>query len=268
MRIERRHTTAETSPYDGIEFRTTRSEIRNPDGSTVFALDGIDVPASWSQVAADVLAQKYFRKAGVPSRLKPVEEPDVPAFLWRRVADEAALEELPKAERFGSEKSARQVFDRGMPTPNQIDRMPDGGPAQPEELVALPGGPITEEGVRRNVRVSLRYLESWLRGIGCVPIDHLMEDAATVEIARSQLWQWIHHGARSEDGRAVDVGRFRAALAVEVALLRDETPAAGRESALERAVGLLDEAVTARDLEEFITSRAYDRLDWARGGAG
>ncbi len=112
MRIARRYTTAETSPYDSIEFRTTRSEIRNPDGSTVFALDGIEIPASWSQVAADVLAQKYFRKAGVPARLKPVEEPDIPDFLWRRVADEAALEELPKAARFGSEISARQVFDR------------------------------------------------------------------------------------------------------------------------------------------------------------
>ena len=112
MRIERRYTKAEISPYEAIEFRTTRSEIRNPDGSTVFALDGIEVPACWSQVAADVLAQKYFRKAGVPARLKPVEEPDVPPFLWRRVADEEALEELPKAERFGSEISARQVFDR------------------------------------------------------------------------------------------------------------------------------------------------------------
>jgi ribonucleoside-diphosphate reductase alpha chain len=112
MRIERRYTTATQSPYAAIEFRTTRSEIRNPDGSTVFALDGIDVPAGWSQVAADVLAQKYFRKAGVPARLKPVEEPNVPEFLWRHIADEEALEELPKAERFGSEISARQVFDR------------------------------------------------------------------------------------------------------------------------------------------------------------
>src|ERR1700689_2538229 len=112
MQIARRTTTAEISPYDAIEFRTTRSEIRNPDGSTVFALDGIEVPAQWSQVAADVLAQKYFRKAGVPSRLKPVEEPDVPAFLWRKVADEEALDLLPKAERFGAEKTARQVFDR------------------------------------------------------------------------------------------------------------------------------------------------------------
>ncbi|MEW6438769.1 MAG: vitamin B12-dependent ribonucleotide reductase [Pseudomonadota bacterium] len=112
MRIERRYTKENQSPYAAIAFRTTRSEIRNPDGSTVFALDGIEVPASWSQVAADVLAQKYFRKAGVPARLKPVEEPNVPEFLWRRAADDEALEELPKAERSGSETSARQVFDR------------------------------------------------------------------------------------------------------------------------------------------------------------
>src|SRR3954452_7878139 len=112
MRIERHYTKAGQSPYAGLEFRTTKSEIRNPDGSIVFCLEGIEVPASWSQVAADVLAQKYFRKAGVPARLKKVEENDVPSFLWRSVADEAALTELPEEERTGSEISATQVFDR------------------------------------------------------------------------------------------------------------------------------------------------------------
>jgi ribonucleoside-diphosphate reductase alpha chain len=112
MRIERRYTEAGRSPYAGLEFRTTKSEIRNPDGSVVFSLDGIEVPAGWSQVAADVLAQKYFRKAGVPARLKKVEENAVPSFLWRSVADEAALSALPAAERYGSEKTASQVFDR------------------------------------------------------------------------------------------------------------------------------------------------------------
>ena len=112
MRIERRYTKADVSPYALIEFHTTKSEIRNPDGSVVFALDNIEVPAGWSQVAADVLAQKYFRKAGIPARLKRVEENAVPSFLWRSVPDEAALESLPKAERAGPETSARQVFDR------------------------------------------------------------------------------------------------------------------------------------------------------------
>ena len=112
MRIERRFTTAGQDPYSDIDFRTTTSEIRNPDGSRVFHLPDIDVPADWSQVACDILAQKYFRKAGVPAKLVPVVEADIPDWLWRRTADEAALSALPVSERNGSEKSAKQVFDR------------------------------------------------------------------------------------------------------------------------------------------------------------
>ncbi len=112
MHIERRYTKPDQSPYAEIAFRSTKSEIRNPDGSIVFSLDGIEVPASWSQVAADILAQKYFRKAGVPSRLKRIEENAVPSFLWRSEPDEEALADLPKPERSISEISAKQVFDR------------------------------------------------------------------------------------------------------------------------------------------------------------
>src|SRR5436305_2258968 len=112
MRIERHYTKAGQSPYAGLDFRTTKSEIRNPDGSVVFRLEGIEVPASWSQVAADILAQKYFRKAGVPARPKRVEENAVPSWLWRSVPDEAALALLPAGERSVSERDARQVFDR------------------------------------------------------------------------------------------------------------------------------------------------------------
>ncbi len=112
MRIERHFTKAGQSPYAEIEFRLTTSEIKNPDGSVVFKADNVDVPKAWSQVAADVLAQKYFRKAGVPARLKKVEEETVPSFLWRSVADEDALSVLPEKERIVGEHSARQVFDR------------------------------------------------------------------------------------------------------------------------------------------------------------
>ena len=112
MRIQRRFTDKLKSPYDGIEFRSTSSEIRNPDGSLVFQLAAMEVPATWSQVACDVLAQKYFRKAGVPKALKPVGEGGVPDWLWRRTADEDALESLNEEERFGPETSAKQVFDR------------------------------------------------------------------------------------------------------------------------------------------------------------
>ena len=112
MHIERRFTKTGQSAYAEIEFRKAISEIKNPDGSVVFRLADIDVPAQFSQVATDVLAQKYFRKAGVPARLKKVEETSVPSFLWRSVADEAELAKLPEDERYGSETDARQVFDR------------------------------------------------------------------------------------------------------------------------------------------------------------
>ncbi len=112
MRIERRYTKEGQSPYADIAFRLTTSEIRNPDGSVVFHAENVEVPELWSQVASDVLAQKYFRKAGVPARLKKVEEETVPSWLWRSVADEDALQALPEKERFIGEQSSKQVFDR------------------------------------------------------------------------------------------------------------------------------------------------------------
>src|SRR5215510_5543532 len=99
MGNERRLTKDGQSPYADIKFRLTTSEIRNPDGSVVFHADDVEVPEFWSQVASDVLAQKYFRKAGVPSRLKKFEESTVPSWLWRSVPDDAALAELPESER-------------------------------------------------------------------------------------------------------------------------------------------------------------------------
>ncbi len=112
MKITRRFTEAGKSPYDTIKFRRTTSEIKNPDGSIVFRLDGFFVPDQWSQVAADILAQKYFRKAGVARRLKKIEETQIPPWAWRSVPDERALAELPEPERYGGETDARQVFDR------------------------------------------------------------------------------------------------------------------------------------------------------------
>jgi len=112
MKITRHFTKQGSSPYADIEFRQATSEIKNPDGSIVFRLENINVPASYSQVAADILAQKYFRKAGVPVRLKKCEENDVPSFLWRSEADDIALSLLPEEMRFGGESDAKQVFDR------------------------------------------------------------------------------------------------------------------------------------------------------------
>ena len=108
---------------------------------------------------------------------------------------------------------ALEVFNAGMPGPNQIDRTtPDAKPVTAADLLQIPEGSITNEGFARNVEISLLYLESWLRGIGCVPIFHLMEDAATAEISRAQLWQWNRYGAKTDDGVLIDKQRIRAVL--------------------------------------------------------
>ncbi|MGE3830828.1 MAG: vitamin B12-dependent ribonucleotide reductase, partial [Parvibaculaceae bacterium] len=112
MKIERRYTKSGQDAYEGLEFRKAASEIKNPDGSIVFRLENIEVPSSWSQVASDILAQKYFRKAGVPVTLKRVEEETVPSWLWRSAADEDALASLPAKERTRGELSAKEVFNR------------------------------------------------------------------------------------------------------------------------------------------------------------
>jgi ribonucleoside-diphosphate reductase alpha chain len=112
MQISRRFTSTSSSPYDLLTWVGRRSEIRNPDGSLVFEADGVQVPEGWSQVAVDILAQKYFRKAGVPAATKAVAEKGVPGWLQRRVPDEAKLSSLQADRRFGGERDARQVFDR------------------------------------------------------------------------------------------------------------------------------------------------------------
>ena len=112
MQIDRLFTRDLKSPYDGMEWRSTASEIRNPDGSLVARSDAVEVPQSWSQVASDIIAQKYFRKAGLPAALRNVPEKGVPAWLQRREADPVALGKLPEAERKVGEVSGRQVFDR------------------------------------------------------------------------------------------------------------------------------------------------------------
>ena len=112
MRVTRRFTADLSSPYQNLEFVARRSEIRNPDGSVVFEAPAVMVPTGWSQVSTDILAQKYFRKAGVPKATKRVAEKGIPAWLQRSTPDAEALGKLPEGERFEGESDARQVFDR------------------------------------------------------------------------------------------------------------------------------------------------------------
>ena len=112
MRIERRFTQENSGPYEGIRFVERTSRIVEPDGRVIFECEGVVVPEFWSQVATDVLAQKYFRKAGVPARLRTITEKGVPSWLWRSAPDTKALAELPAENRLGMEKDCRQVFHR------------------------------------------------------------------------------------------------------------------------------------------------------------
>ena len=111
MKFERQFTKKGNDAYAGMEFKTTTSEIKNPDGTVVFSAPDIEVPANYSQVAADIIAQKYFRKAGVPVYLKKVKEENVPNWLWRSEPDKSKLDKLPEDQRYKGEESAKQVFD-------------------------------------------------------------------------------------------------------------------------------------------------------------
>jgi malate synthase len=152
---------------------------------------------------------------------------------------------------------AKAVFDRLMPTPNQLSRLREDVSVRAADLVAFgPEGPVTEAGMRTNVNVSLQYIGSWLAGNGCVPINNLMEDAATAEISRSQLWQWIRSpkGVLA-DGRKVTLEMFRAILGEE--LKRVNSLPGAHASRFDEAAWLLDRLVSNDEFEEFLTTPAY-----------
>jgi len=157
---------------------------------------------------------------------------------------------------------ALEVFNARMPRPNQIDRLRDDVRVTARDLLQVPSGPITERGLRVNVNVGLRYLESWLRGNGCVPIFNLMEDAATCEISRTQVWQWIHHpGGVLEDGRKVTAALFRRVLDEELDRIRaDLGPAVFDQGKFSLAREIFDDVSTRDDFVEFLTLPAYEYL--------
>lgn len=158
---------------------------------------------------------------------------------------------------------AMEVFDRLMPTPNQVHRLREDVEVTAADLLRIPDGQITAEGLRSNVSVSLQYMAAWLSGNGCVPIDNLMEDAATAEISRAQIWQWIRHprGVLA-DGRRVTLELFREVLTQELARLRarlgDEAFERGRYAL---AAQLLDEITASETFSTFLTLDAYRVID-------
>jgi malate synthase len=154
---------------------------------------------------------------------------------------------------------ATEVFDRLMPGPNQIDRKLEDFYATAADLLRVPEGTITEAGLRQNIAVGLGYLEAWLRGTGCVPLFNLMEDAATAEISRAQLWQWIHRRARLADGRTIDVGLCEEIIDQELTkAVKGAEPL--RTTAYQRSVELMRDLIRAPRFVEFLTVPAYQRI--------
>src|SRR3984885_4239971 len=154
---------------------------------------------------------------------------------------------------------ALEVFDRVMPRANQIEKQLPEFHATAEDLLRVPEGSITEAGVRQNVAVGLGYVEAWLRGIGCVPLFNLMEDAATAEISRAQLWQWVHHKAKLADGRLVTVDLVESIIENELAQQRKIVDAA-HYGAYEKAADLMRDLIRAPRFIDFLTVPAYDRI--------
>jgi len=156
---------------------------------------------------------------------------------------------------------AKKIFDAGMSGPNQLARQRQDVNVGARDLLTVPTGSITEAGLRQNLSVGVQYVEAWLRGVGCVPIFNLMEDAATAEISRAQVWQWVRHGARIAGGAAIDAALVARTMEEELEKIRasvgDAAYAAGR---YREAADMFVEMVTTDDFQDFLTLPAYERV--------
>jgi malate synthase len=158
---------------------------------------------------------------------------------------------------------ALEIFDQGMTGSNQLERMRDDVDVSAADLLQVPQGKITETGLRDNISVAIQYIAAWYGGNGCVPINNLMEDAATAEISRSQIWQWVHHDTGILDtGKNVTYGLFKALLREEMGKIQD---AVGDEQFdngnYRKAAKLLDELTQQSNIADFLTSEAYPDID-------
>ncbi|HJT14964.1 MAG TPA: malate synthase A, partial [Dongiaceae bacterium] len=159
---------------------------------------------------------------------------------------------------------AKEIFDRLMTEPNQIARQRQDVHVTAGDLLAVPTGDITKGGLATNISVGIAYIEAWLRGTGCVPLHNLMEDAATAEISRAQVWQWLKHGARLKDGRVVDRALCDKMIAADLAQQRSALGDGFARSKFEDAANLFADLIYAEDFPEFLTLPAYELItsDW------
>jgi malate synthase len=157
---------------------------------------------------------------------------------------------------------AKEIFDEGMKKPNQIQVLREDVNVSAKDLLKVPQDEITEEGLRLNIDVGIQYLESWLRGTGCVPIYNLMEDAATAEICRAQVWQWVKHGAKINDGRSITPVLVRKAIGEELEKLKERSDGTESESTrFDLAGRLFEQITTGTEFPEFMTLVSYEHID-------
>ncbi len=205
---------------------------------------------------------------GMAAQIPIKNDPDANATALKKVQEDKVREATDGHDGTwvahpGLMQIAKDEFDKIMPQPNQIDTLREDVTITTADLLQVPEGSITEEGLRTNIDVGIQYMANWLSGLGCVPIYNLMEDAATAEISRTQVWQWIHHpdGILS-DGRKVTLELFRDIMDEELQKIREtigEKPFASGN--YELAARLFDDIIANEELEEFLTLVAYKYLD-------
>jgi malate synthase len=204
---------------------------------------------------------------GMAAQIPIKSDPEANASAIAKVKNDKLLEAMNGHDGTwvahpGLVSTAMEVFDEHMPEANQIGNKREDVLVSAADLMAVPEGTITEAGIRMNINVGILYIESWLRGNGAAALYHLMEDAATAEISRTQLWQWIRNEAPMEDGRIVTTALYRALLKEELEKIRTMVGEdAYAEGSFSEAVELFDELVTSEDFTEFLTLPAYDLID-------
>jgi malate synthase len=157
---------------------------------------------------------------------------------------------------------AKEIFDEHMPTPNQISNKREDVHITQADLLSVPEGHITETGLRLNIDVGIQYLESWLLGFGCVPIYNLMEDAATAEISRTQVWQWLHHRMKLDDGRQITPELIKDTIASQLQHIRHVIGAARYDGGkFPQAAQIFEQMMLSEKLPEFLTLEAYKYID-------
>jgi len=204
---------------------------------------------------------------GMAAQIPIRDDPDANAAALKKVRDDKIREAQDGHDGTwvahpGLVAVAREEFDRLMPGPNQIHRLREDVRITAADLLKVPKGAITEAGLRTNIRVGIQYMAAWLSGSGCVPLYNLMEDAATAEICRSQVWQWVHHPQGIlADGRKVTLDLFRAFMAEEMERIAAEVgPAVFARGNYDRAARMFDAIVAGGEMAEFLTLQAYESL--------